>query len=221
MSKPRTSGAWPSIGRPWNAASFARHAGSLASTPGKFMNSASPSTFGWSASGSRSPISSRAPEVSRCVAGTQLESWTRRSIAVVSDKSRKYCRPVTPSTLLISCGSQIAVVTPWRSTQRSNWSGVISDDSTCRWVSMKPGTITLPATSISRAPLYSPIVPTMRSSQIATSLLTSSPRTRSKIRPPFSTRSAGAWPRPCAMARERKATASFIKGPRQSCGDAG
>ena len=46
------------------------------------MNSARPSTFGWSASGRRSPTSSRAPEVSRFVAGTQLESCTRRSIAV-------------------------------------------------------------------------------------------------------------------------------------------
>ena len=58
--------------------------------------------------------------------------------------------PSTPSTLAISCGSQIAVVTPCGSTQRSNSSGVISDDSTCRWVSMKPGTMILPETSISR-----------------------------------------------------------------------
>ena len=36
--------------------------------------------------------------------------------------------PPAPSTLAISCGSQIAVVTPWASTQRSNSSGVISDD---------------------------------------------------------------------------------------------
>ena len=46
------------------------------------------------ASGRRSSTSSRAPEVSRCVAGTQLESCTRRSIAVASEASRKYLKPV-------------------------------------------------------------------------------------------------------------------------------
>ena len=103
------------------------------------MNSARPSTLGWLASGRRSSTSSRAPEVSRWVAGTQLDNCTRRSIAVAIEASRKYCRPGTPSTLAISWGSQIAVVTPWASTQRSNSSGVISELSTCRCVSMKPG----------------------------------------------------------------------------------
>ncbi len=37
------------------------------------MNSARPSTLGWRASGRRSSTSSRAPDVSRCVAGTQLD----------------------------------------------------------------------------------------------------------------------------------------------------
>ena len=36
--------------------------------------------------------------------------------------------PSTPSTLAISCGSQIAVVTPCGSTQRSNSCGVTSED---------------------------------------------------------------------------------------------
>ena len=36
--------------------------------------------------------------------------------------------PSAPSTLAISCGSQIAVVTPCGSTQRSNSSGVTSED---------------------------------------------------------------------------------------------
>src|SRR6185437_6233898 len=50
----------------------------------------------------------------------------------------------------------------------------------------------------------------MRSPQMATSLCTSSPLTRSKIRPPLSTRSALASPCPCSMARRRKATASVM-----------
>ncbi len=60
--------------------------------------------------------------------------------------------PSSPSTLAISCGSQIAVVTPWGSTQRSNSCGVTSEDSTWRWVSMKPGTANRPLPSISRVP---------------------------------------------------------------------
>ena len=88
------------------------------------------------------------------------------------------------------------------STQRSNSSGVISEDSTWQCVSMKPGTTILPRTSISRAPRYSPIVPTMRSLQIATSLWMSSPLTRSKIRPPLRTMSASASPCPCSIARD-------------------
>ena len=60
--------------------------------------------------------------------------------------------PSAPSTFAISCGSQMAVVTPWRSTQRSNSKGVTSEDSTCRWVSMKPGTATSPVPSTIRRP---------------------------------------------------------------------
>ena len=37
--------------------------------------------------------------------------------------------PVSPRTLAISCGSQMAVVTPCGRTQRSNSKGVISEDS--------------------------------------------------------------------------------------------
>src|SRR5690348_194420 len=50
----------------------------------------------------------------------------------------------------------------------------------------------------------------MRLPQMATSLCTSSPLTRSKIRPPFSTMSALARPCPCSMARRRMATASVM-----------
>ncbi len=46
------------------------------------MNSARPMTFGWSRKGSRRSIGRSAPEVSRCVAGTQEESWTRMSMIV-------------------------------------------------------------------------------------------------------------------------------------------
>ncbi len=53
------------------------------------MNSASPITFGCEASGSRSSASSSAPEVSKVVAGTQEESWTRRSMIVVSAELEK------------------------------------------------------------------------------------------------------------------------------------
>lgn len=42
-------------------------------------------------------------------------------------------------TLAISCGSQIAAVTPRGSRQRSNSKGVTRLLSTCRWVSIKPG----------------------------------------------------------------------------------
>ena len=55
----------------------------------EFMNSARPSTLGWLANGRRSAASRRAPDVSRSVAGTQLESWTRKSMAVAIAASRK------------------------------------------------------------------------------------------------------------------------------------
>ena len=42
----KASGAWPSMCWPENAASFSMHSGSLFSTPGTFMNSASPITWG-------------------------------------------------------------------------------------------------------------------------------------------------------------------------------
>ena len=116
------------------------------------MNSASPSTLGWCLKGSRSSASSRAPEVSRWVAGTQDESCTRRSITVTAAHSRKNSSPATPSTLQISWGSQIAVVVPRGTTQRSNSSGGTSVDSQWTWLSMKPGTATSPRPSISLAP---------------------------------------------------------------------
>ncbi len=85
------------------------------------MNSASPITFGWAAKGRRSAAAIRAPEVSRwSVAGTQEESCTRRSIASVSAEARNHRKASIPRTLVISCGSQIPVVTPWGRTQRSN-----------------------------------------------------------------------------------------------------
>ena len=50
--------------------------------------------------------------------------------------------PSAPSTLAISCGSQIAVVTPRGENAAVEFmSGVTSEDSMCRCVSMKPGTI--------------------------------------------------------------------------------
>ena len=49
-------------------------------------------------------------------------------------------------------GVRTAVVTPRGVTQRSNSCGVTSELSTCRCVSMKPGTSTFPETSISRRP---------------------------------------------------------------------
>ena len=88
-------------------------------TPGKFMNSARPMTLGWFAKGRRSAASSRRR---RSPDGSPARS-SRAARAVhdgLGEQSRKYRMPSAPSTLAISCGSQIAVVTPWRSTQRSN-----------------------------------------------------------------------------------------------------
>ena len=99
----------------------------------------------------RSSASMRAPDVSISVDGTQEESWTRRSISRCSDAAWKYRMPSRPMTLAISCGSQMAVVTPRGVTQRSNSKGVTRLLSTCRCVSMKPGTSTSPVTSITRS----------------------------------------------------------------------
>ncbi len=138
-------------GRPARqASSLARQPGSRWITPGKFMNSARPIDLRVVRSRrSRSAASSRAPAVSRCVAGTQLESWTRRSMRGSPRRTpgNSGC-PRRRCTLAISCGSQIAVVTPCGSTQRSNSGGVTSEDSTCRCVSMKPGTAMRPRASM-------------------------------------------------------------------------
>ena len=70
-------------GRPGRPRAWRGSPGRVASTPGKFMNSARPITLGWSRKRQQVGRSrSRAPEVSRCVAGTQLDSCTRRSITV-------------------------------------------------------------------------------------------------------------------------------------------
>ncbi len=86
------------------------------------------------------------------VDGTQDDSCTRRSISTCRDASWNQRIPSTPMTLAISCGSQIAVVIPRGVTQRSNSCGVTRLLSTCRCVSMNPGTSTSPATSITAAP---------------------------------------------------------------------
>ncbi len=67
--------------------------------------------------------------------------------------------PSAPSTLAISCGSQITVVTPCGSTQRSNSNGVTSEDSICRCVSMNPATAKRPPPSITLAALVGPVRP--------------------------------------------------------------
>ena len=56
----------------------------MASTPGKFMNSAKPDAAGWARSGSRSATSSLAPAVSNSVAGTQELRLTRSVMARLS-----------------------------------------------------------------------------------------------------------------------------------------
>ena len=86
--------AWPSIWPPGKRRAWRGTSGPCASTPGKFMNSARPITLGWSRERQQSSASSRAPEVSSCVAGTQDDSCTRRSITVVAALSRKYRMPV-------------------------------------------------------------------------------------------------------------------------------
>ena len=116
------------------------------------MNSASPITWGWSRWRTRSAASSLAPDVSSSVAGTQEDNCTRRSIASPTELSRKYCSPSSPSTLQISCGSQIAVVVPRGRTQRSNSNGETSVLSQWTWVSMKPGTAILSRPSITVSP---------------------------------------------------------------------
>ena len=60
--------------------------------------------------------------------------------------------PATPSTLAISCGSQIAVVVPRGSTPFSNSAGRTSELSMWTWVSMNPGATIRPLASISRRP---------------------------------------------------------------------
>ena len=125
------------------------------------------------------------------------------SITVSLADCRKYSIPGTPITLAISCGSQIAVVTPRGPTQRSNSCGVTSELSMCRCVSMKPGTRVSPVTSTTCAASYSAPMPTMVSPQIATSPGIFIPVTMSQTTPPRSTRSAGASPRPCAISLDR------------------
>ena len=111
------------------------------------MNSASPITFGWPArraadrprrSGRRTSRDGRSParRTRAAPAGPSPGSRTR---------PRNHAKASVPRTLAISCGSQIPVVTPCGRTQRSNSCGGISEDSTWKCVSMKPGTTILPA----------------------------------------------------------------------------
>ena len=65
-------------------------------------------------------------------------------MTVTSAHFRKNLSPRTPSTLQISWGSQIAVVVPRGTTQRSNSSGGTRVDSQWTWLSMKPGTAMSP-----------------------------------------------------------------------------
>ena len=79
--------------QPANARSLSSTASSLASTPGKFIISARPSTAGWSRRPTRSAASSRAPEVSRWVAGTHELSCTLKRHAQAQSRVEEIAEP--------------------------------------------------------------------------------------------------------------------------------
>ena len=97
------------------------------------MNSARPSTLGWCLKRQqvlRLQPRARGLEMRRRHAGREL---TRRSMTVTAEHSRKNFSPGTPSTLQISCGSQIAVVVPRGTHAASNSSGGTRLDSQWTW----------------------------------------------------------------------------------------
>ena len=149
-SRPSTPGAWPST---WRASSsFASSCSLAATTPGKFIISASPITRRRRSSASRSPVVSRRRGDSKSDAGTHDDAMNQTSSGMPSQRSSSQWTPSVPSTFAISCGSATTAVVPNGSTSRANSSTSSLDDSRCIWASTKPGTTQRPEASSVSAP---------------------------------------------------------------------
>ena len=223
-ARPVRPGQWPSRWRRRKASSLARTPGSPATTPGKFITSARPSTRGSASSAARSAASSRAPD--------GFESRGRhagRGVDPMSSGARSASRsmkrmPWRPRTLPISCGSVTTVVTPRGTTARANSAGGTMELSIWTWASIRPGATKRPSRSITRSALRGPLGPLqLGPSQPGSSHPTTIPAatamsaewispdmtlTRRALR---NSRSTGSSPRAAARARGR----SVIFGPCQ------
>ena len=96
-------------------------------------------TPGVSSSSATAAASSRAPDVSNRVAGTQGEAPNRMVNGVRDASSSIQRTPSIPRTLAISWGSDTVATVPWRTTSRANSLGGRRLLSMCTWASTKPG----------------------------------------------------------------------------------
>ncbi len=132
-------------GRP-AAAILASSSASPATTPGKFMTSATPMAPCSSSSSRTSAACELARRGSRTARpGTQLEAQMPNVNGRPAAAWASAATPRTPNTLAISCGSAATAVVPSGSTARTNSSTQSLVDSRCMWASMKPGVSAAPA----------------------------------------------------------------------------
>ena len=137
---PTSPGAWPSTCSAPARASFSSSDGEPATTPGKFIISASPSTRLRRISDSRSPGARARRGDSNGDAGTHDGAMKKTSSWRSADASSSQWTPSVPSTFAISCGSATTAVVPSGSTRRANSSTSSFTDSRCMCASMNPGT---------------------------------------------------------------------------------
>src|SRR5690606_23693644 len=139
-ARPLRPGAWPSAGsfRCSAIATFSSVVSSPATTSGKLITSATPTTRGWRSNLSIASSGNSAPAVSNPLLGTQLGTVTHTSNGSPVVESRSHSTPFSPATLAISWGSHTTPVTPRGSTARAYPSGVTSDDSRWTWPTMRP-----------------------------------------------------------------------------------
>ena len=136
---PTRPGAWPSTCSAPASASFSSSDGAPATTPGKFIISARPSTRLRRISASRSPGARARRGDSNGDAGTHDGAMKNTSSWRSADASSSQWTPSVPSTFAISCGSATTAVVPSGSTRRANSSTSSFTDSRCMCASMKPG----------------------------------------------------------------------------------
>ena len=87
-------------------------------------------------------------EVSKGVAGTQLESMKYIVISARSASRIMKRMPSSPATLAISCGSAMIAVVPNGATSLAKRTGVSIEDSMCTCASIRPGAAKAPSRSM-------------------------------------------------------------------------